>query len=95
MITLTCFQVSEYDLCITPDKESGICVPLKDCDNLYAIALESQTKTISDEEKLLLRKSVCTFGKDDKPWVCCAQSDTKVTTTTVAPSESKIYILKL
>ena len=64
------------DYCETPDKESGKCIRLNDCQVLRELL---QIEPLNDQDRDFLKNSQCKGRKADGypkgfPWVCCASN---------------------
>ncbi|KAJ3647400.1 hypothetical protein Zmor_019279 [Zophobas morio] len=68
---------SAHDMCQTPDKQQGICKPLRDCSPLYSLLDDNLTQ----ETTTFLRESHCGF-EAKHPKVCCPNANaTKLEST--------------
>ena len=56
------FVENDYGSCFTPNGEKGLCINLKQCNELYNLL---QKTPLFEDEKLFLRKSQCGWNNGD------------------------------
>jgi len=77
------FISSADSRCVNPNQRSGLCVPINECQTLYAVL---QKARLTDLEKSFIKNSACGMGADNRPFVCCTQDTGYVRNQRKTPS---------